>query len=324
MNAYTEKIKRSLTNCLTETALPQGKKQVGKVRDCYDFGDKLVLIATDRLSAFDRLLAVIPFKGQVLNQTSAWWFEQTRHIIPNHVISTPDPNVTIGKKCTVFPIEFVVRGYITGSTDTALWTHYHNGSRNYCGNDLPEELVKNQKLDKNILTPTTKEKDHDRPISPSEIVGEGWMTATDWEYAAAKTMELFQFGQKIATEHGLILVDTKYEFGKDANGNILLIDEIHTPDSSRYWLTDSYQARMSEGREPQNIDKEFLRLWFKDNCDPYNDAELPVAPEDLVVELSRRYIQLFETITGTSFRFPVHATPISDRIQSNVIQALNN
>ncbi len=324
MNDYTIKIKQGLANCLTETNLPKGIKLVGKVRDSYDFGTELALITTDRLSAFDRLLAVIPFKGQVLNQTSAWWFDQTRHIIDNHVLNIPDPNVTIAKKCTVFPIEFVVRGYITGSTDTALWTHYNNGSRNYCGNELSNGMVKNQKLDHNILTPTTKEKDHDRPISPPEIISENWMTAPDWEYASTKALELFRFGQETAANHGLILVDTKYEFGKDEDGKILLIDEIHTPDSSRYWIADSYQARMADGREPQNVDKEFLRLWFKDNCDPYSDTELPAAPDDLVVELSRRYILLYETITGKPFQFPNISVPVNNRINANVIEAIKN
>ncbi|NQU27289.1 MAG: phosphoribosylaminoimidazolesuccinocarboxamide synthase [Candidatus Marinimicrobia bacterium] len=323
-NDYTNLIKHQINNCLTETSLSRGEKTSGKVRDTYLFKDKLALITTDRLSAFDRVLAAIPFKGQVLNQTSAWWFEQTRHIIPNHVISTPDPNVTIGKKCTVFPIEFVVRGYITGSTDTALWTHYKNGSRNYCGNELPEGLLKNQKLEKNIITPTTKEKKHDRPISPAEIVSEGWMAAADWEFASGKALELFQFGQETAAKHGLILVDTKYEMGKDDKGNILLIDEIHTPDSSRYWIADTYDERMATGNEPQNVDKEFLRLWFRDNCKPYQDAELPPAPEYLVIELSNRYIYLYETITGEKFIFPDATQPISRRIQENITQALNN
>lgn len=320
---YSDQIRKYLDNCLTVTSLDRGEKIVGKVRDTYLLEDQLVLITTDRLSAFDRVLAAIPFKGQVLNQTSAWWFEQTRHIISNHVLSIPDPNVTIGKRCTVFPIEFVVRGYITGSTDTALWTHYKNGSRNYCGNALPEGLVKNQKLAQNIITPTTKEKDHDRPISPTEIISEVWMSTDDWEFASAKALELFRFGQETAARHGLILVDTKYEMGRDADGNILLIDEIHTPDSSRYWITATYDERLAAGREPQNIDKEFLRLWFRDNCDPYHDAELPAAPEELVIELSNRYIYLYESITGEKFVFPDSARPIDQRIRDNVITALN-
>ena len=315
---YAERIRAELTNTLTNTSLSSGVKKTGKVRDQYDLGDKIALITTDRQSAFDRILASIPFKGQVLNQTSAWWFEKTKHIISNHVISIPDPNVTLAKKCMVQPIEFVVRGYITGSTSTSLWTVYNNGDREYCGNILPEGLEKNQKLDANMLTPTTKEEHHDRPISPDEIVKEGWMTQNDWDFCSKKALELFSFGQKKAAEHGMILVDTKYEMGRDVNGNIVLIDEIHTPDSSRYWISETYKERMDAGKEPQNVDKEFLRLWFVDNCDPYNDENLPDAPEELVVELSNRYIYLYETITGESFPFPDEEMTVDERINKNL------
>ena len=319
---YADRIRAELNNCLIETDLPGAGKYTGKVRDRYDLGDRLALITTDRQSAFDRVLAAIPFKGQVLNMTSAWWFEQTRHIVPNHVLSTPDPNVTLAKKCDVFPIEFVVRGYITGTTSTSLWTVYKNGAREYCGNELPEGLIKNQKLASNLLTPTTKEEDHDRPIRPDEIVSEGWMSAGDWETCSRIALELFAFGQARAAEHGLILVDTKYEMGRDENGNITLIDEIHTPDSSRYWIAGSYEARMSAGEEPENVDKEFLRLWFKENCDPYADETLPPAPEDLVVELSRRYIYLYEKITGQSFDFPEAGRPVAERMRANLEKIL--
>jgi len=315
---YKDRIKAELKNTLTETNLDAKSKRTGKVRDQYEFDDKIILITTDRQSAFDRVLASIPFKGQVLNLTSAWWFEQTKHIIKNQVIDIPDPNITIAKKCKVFPIEFVVRGYITGSTSTSLWTVYKNGDREYCGNKLEEGLVKNQKLEQNMLTPTTKEEDHDRPISPKEIVKEGWMTQEDWDFCSNKALELFSFGQKKAAENGMILVDTKYEMGKDEGGNIVLIDEIHTPDSSRYWIEKTYQERIEKAEEPQNIDKEFLRLWFVDNCDPYNDSTLPEAPNDLVIELSSRYIYLYETITGGIFPFPDSRTSISERIKNNL------
>ena len=319
---YKDRIKAELNNTLTETNLPNGSKKTGKVRDQYDLGDKVALITTDRQSAFDRILASVPFKGQVLNLTSAWWFDQTKDIIPNQVIDVPDPNVTLAKKCDVFPIEFVVRGYITGSTSTSLWTVYNNGNRTYCGNDLPEGLVKNQKLDDNMLTPTTKEEHHDRPIAPDEIVNEGWMTQEDWDYCSKKALELFAFGQKKAAENEMILVDTKYEMGRDAEGTIRLIDEIHTPDSSRYWIAKTYDERMAVGQEPQNIDKEFLRLCFVDNCDPYNDETLPEAPEELVAELSSRYIYLYETITGGVFPFPDTGKPVSERINENLKEVL--
>jgi phosphoribosylaminoimidazole-succinocarboxamide synthase len=304
MNETKKIISEALDNCLTETNLRLPNKKRGKVRDSYQKDDTMLFVTTDRQSAFDRVLASVPFKGQVLNLTSAWWFDQTRHIMPNHLISVPDPNTIIAKKADVFPIEFVVRGYITGSTSTSLWTQYNSGVRTYCGITFPEGLVKNQKLDTPVLTPTTKEEHHDRPIAPDEIISEGWMSAEDWQQASELALGLFSFGQKTALEHGLILVDTKYEMGKDKDGNIMLIDEIHTPDSSRYWLADSYEQRLEQGLEPKNIDKEFLRLWFKDHCDPYNDEVLPTAPDELVIELSQRYIQLFEMITGEAFTFP--------------------
>lgn len=316
---YSEQIRQSLSLTLTETQFDLGgKRYKGKVRDTYDLGDKLILITTDRQSAFDRVLASVPFKGQALNLTSAWWFEKTEHIVPNHVIAVPDPNVTIAKKCKVFPIEFVMRGYITGTTSTSLWTQYQKGVRDYCGNIIPEGLKKNQRLATALITPTTKDEKHDRPISPKEIVEEGWMTKEDWDAASAIAMQLFEFGVKTAEKHGLILVDTKYELGKDEEGNIVLIDEIHTPDSSRYWLANNYEERFAQGLEPENIDKEFLRLWFVDHCDPYNDKTLPAAPEDLIVKLSGRYIQLFEMITGTRFHFPEKMGAVNERIMRNI------
>ena len=319
---YKGRIKAELNNTLTETSLSGKSKKTGKVRDQYDLDDQVALITTDRQSAFDRVLASIPFKGQVLNLTSAWWFSQTKHIIPNQVISVPDPNVTLAKKCEVFSIEFVVRGYITGSTSTSLWTVYNNGDREYCGNILSEGLKKNQKLEANMLTPTTKEEHHDRPIAPPDIVSEGWMTQEDWDYCSQKALALFAFGQQKAAEHGLILVDTKYEMGRDTDGTICLIDEIHTPDSSRYWIAETYDERISAGQEPQNIDKEFLRLWFVDNCDPYKDKTLPDAPDELVAELSSRYIYLYETITGNVFPFPDTGKPVQERINENLKDVL--
>ncbi|GAV66795.1 LOW QUALITY PROTEIN: SAICAR_synt domain-containing protein, partial [Cephalotus follicularis] len=321
-------IKGSLSSCLSETNLhltvPGLKSKTrGKVRDIYDGGDYLVLVTTDRQSAFDRILASIPFKGQVLNETSLWWFDKTQHIVPNAVVSSPDQNVTIAKKCSVFPVEFVVRGFVT-STDTSLWTVYKKGVRNYCGNALPDDLVKNQKLPANILTPTTKAEDHDVPVTPDEVIKLGLMTQADYEEASRKALNLFEYGQRVAFEHGLILVDTKYEFGKGSDGSILLVDEVHTPDSSRYWIAHSYEDRFQSGLEPENIDKEFLRLWFKDHCNPYEDQVLPDAPEELVSELSWRYIFLYETITRSKFEIPVTEEPIHDRMSRNVALALSS
>ena len=322
-NNYRDIITNSLSNCLTSTSLEQCTCFRGKVRDRYDLGKAFALITTDRQSAFDRILATIPFKGQVLNQTGAWWFEQTKDIIPNHVIDFPDPNVTIAKKCTPFPIEFVVRGFVTGSSSTSLWTIYEEGNREYCGIQFPDGMVKNQKLPKPVITPTTKEEEHDRAISPAEIIAEGWMEKEHWEYASKKAIDLFVRGQEISSKHGLILVDTKYEMGLDEKGEITLIDEIHTPDSSRYWIEKSFQKRLIYQKEPENIDKEFLRLWFKEHCDPYKDEKLPDAPIELVTELSARYIHLYEVITGEKFSFPDLTQTIEERIFNNLIPYLS-
>ncbi|QHO21183.1 Phosphoribosylaminoimidazole-succinocarboxamide synthase [Arachis hypogaea] len=285
-------------------------KTRGKVRDIYDSGEYLVLVTTDRQSAFDRILASIPFKGQ--NPAYNCYA----------VVSTPDPNVTIAKKCSVFPVEFVARGFVTGSTDTSLWTVYNKGIRNYCGNALPDGLVKNQKMAANILTPTTKAADHDVPVTLDEIIERGLMTRADYEEVSRKALSLFEYGQCVALEHGLILVDTKYEFGKAEDGSIMLIDEVHTPDSSRYWIANSYLERFQNGLEPENVDKEFLRLWFKNHCNPYEDEVLPEAPEDLICELSWRYIFLYETITKSKFEVLSSEEPIHERISRNVTSAL--
>ena len=318
---YYQEINENLTNTIQDTNIGAPNKKVGKVRDAYFLNDKVVMISTDRQSAFDRVLAAIPYKGAVLNSVSAWWFKKTEHLFPNHLISTPDPNVSIVEKCTVFPVEFVVRGYITGTTDTSLWTVYNNGDREYCGNSLPEGLKKNDKLDKPMLTPTTKDKVHDRPVSREEIIDLGLMSAEDYDLAAKMSLDLFAFGQETAKKNGLILVDTKYEVGTDSKGNIKFVDEIHTPDSSRFWISSSYKERINSGQEPENIDKEFLRLWFAKNCDPYNDEVLPDAPDDLVSELSARYILLYELITGEKFIFP-NLNNINKRITENIKELL--
>ncbi|MFA5995771.1 MAG: phosphoribosylaminoimidazolesuccinocarboxamide synthase [Patescibacteria group bacterium] len=312
-------MQKQLNHCLTETNfVGLGKKRQGKVRDSYEQADKMILITTDRQSAFDRILASVPFKGQVLNEVSAYWFEHTKDIVPNHVLAVPDPNVTVAKKCTVFPVEFVVRGYLTGVTDTAVWTAYAKGEREFCGNILPEGMAKNQPFAEPIITPTTKDDKHDEKISATEIVKRGLMTQADWNTCADIALKLFKRGQELAKQHGMILVDTKYELGKDANGVITLVDEIHTPDSSRYWIANTYEEQLANGQEPANIDKEFLRLWFKSHCDPYKDKVLPEAPAELVTELSARYIQLYEAITGKDFMYPDINQAINERIEQNL------
>ena len=293
-----------------------GPKITGKVRDIYDHGDRLVLISTDRHSSFDRIIAHIPWKGQVLNQVSAHWFAATEDIVPNHVIATPDPNVTVARKCKLVPVEAVVRGYLTGVTDTAIWTRYGKGQRDFGGLTLAGGMKKNQKLPEPLFDPTTKETVHDRVLTPEQMIAEGFVTKDLFERIKTTALALFARGQEIAARHGLVLVDTKYEFGTDQGGNLVLIDEIHTPDSSRYWKLDSYQSRVATGEEPEYFDKEFLRLWFIKNSDPYGDATLPDAPADLVAELSRRYIQMYEQITGQKFK---HGdTPVLARIERNL------
>jgi len=313
-----ETIKEHIGDVLKETDFKGiGKRKVGKVRDVYTTADKIILVSTDRHSSFDRIIAYVPFKGEVLNLISSFWFEKTKDIIQNHVVRIPDPNVLVAKKCSPLPIEAIIRGYITGVTSTSLWTHYKDGKRDFGNFVLPEGMKKNQKLPESVFTPSTKFEEHDRTLSPGQIVEEGLMTKEMVEKVEATAKKLFLRGQEIALSHGLILVDTKYDFGLDGNGELILIDEIHTPDSSRYWKAESYDERFNKGEEPEYFDKEFLRIWFKDHCDPYKDEVLPVAPPELVAELSRRYIEIYETITGKPFEHDFN-TPILDRITKNL------
>ena len=270
----------------------------GKVRDIYRRGDRIALVGTDRLSAFDRAITTIPLKGRILNLLSAWWFAETASILPNHLIDVPHPNVLIARACRPIPVEFVVRGHMTGSTSTSLWTHYKNGVREYCGNPIPDGLRKNDRLPHPILTPTTKDAVHDEPISGEEAIRRGLLDRRTWERASAAALALFAFGSKTAEKAGYILADTKYEMGLDAEGELILIDEIHTPDSSRFWKAESLPGRLSRGEEPESADKEFLRLWYADRCDPYRDETLPEAPDDLRIELTRRYFAIYSALTG--------------------------
>lgn len=312
-------IKKNLKKTVTETNLSGYKKlHTGKVRDTYEKDGQRIIVTTDRQSAFDRVLAAIPFKGAVLNQCAAFWFNQTKDIVQNHLIATPDPNVSVVKKVKIYPVEVVIRGYITGTTDTSAWVNYENGERNFCGIQLPEGLKKNQKFDKPIITPTTKpETGHDMKISREEIIAQGLVPEDEWSKIEKYALAIFKKGQELAAKKGFILVDTKYEFGKDADGNIVLADEVHTPDSSRFWIAATYQQRFAAGQEPESFDKEFLRLWFKDHCDPYHDKELPAAPDELVEELSFRYIDIYEKLTGQTFVYN-EEKDIQKRIQENL------
>lgn len=313
-----EKIKEHINDVLIETDFKNlGERKIGKVRDIYTQPDKITLISTDRHSSFDRIIAYIPFKGEILNQISSFWFENTKDIIQNHVISMPDPSVLVAKKCKPLPIEAIVRGYITGVTSTSLWTHYQAGKRDFGNFVLPEGMKKNQKLPEPVFTPSTKFEEHDRTLSPQEIVAEGLMTQELTDEVERTAIALFKRGQEVALSRGLILVDTKYEFGIDEEGKLMLIDEIHTPDSSRYWKADTYQARLDKGEEPEYFDKEFLRIWFRDNCDPYKDATLPEAPAELVAELARRYVEIYEMITGKEFQHDFSMTT-KERVIKNL------
>ncbi|MYD61563.1 MAG: phosphoribosylaminoimidazolesuccinocarboxamide synthase [Gemmatimonadetes bacterium] len=311
-------IRSQLNNCLLEAKFDRWSNQYqkGKVRDIYLLEDKRILITTDRQSAFDHVLGAIPLKGQVLNKTAKYWFDQTADIVPNQVLDVPDPNVTVARELDMLPVEIVVRRYLTGSTDTSVWTNYNNGVRKFCGVDLPDGMIKNQKFDEAIITPTTKAEDHDESISPQEIVERGLVDADRWAEVEKVALELFARGTELAAQRGLILVDTKYEMGLDPDGNLTVADEIHTPDSSRYWIRDSYEDLHARGEEPESLDKEFLRLWLVDKG--ISDDNIPELDDEIRTQVSARYIDLFERVTGEPFETEVDDTPILERIEKNI------
>lgn len=303
------------------TDLPLPNKQVGKVRDSYALaGGRRLLVTTDRLSAFDRVLACVPYKGQVLNQMAAWWFERTAEIVPNHCLSLPDPNALVAVEAEPFPVEVIVRGYITGVTTTALWYRYALGERDLYGYRLPDGLHKNQALPEPLITPTTKggATGHDERLTCAAVVERGLLDAQTWNQVQAAALELFRLGQTLAERAGLILVDTKYEFGRAPDGRVLLIDEVHTPDSSRYWRLDTYTARLAAGDEPENFDKEFVRLAYA--AQGYRgDGPPPAMPASLWVEASQRYVKSFEHLTGQPFAPAVY--PVGPRLAANLKRA---
>jgi len=310
-----------LTRTLTEAHIPElPNPYFGKVRDCYDLPDGTrILISSDRISAFDRILAAIPFKGQVLTQTAKFWFEQTADICPNHVISYPDPNVVISKRLTILPVEIVVRGYLAGTTGTSILTLYKQGQRDMYGHTLPDGLRDNQALPAPIITPTSKAFDggHDEPLTAQDIVSQGLLTQSQWDEVSAKALALFARGQQMAAERGLILVDTKYEFGTDEAGNILLADEIHTPDSSRYWIASGYLEALENGTRPPSFDKDVIRAWVAARCDPYKD-EIPEIPAEMIARTAQVYIDAYQAITGQPFAPDLSGdTPLA-RIRANL------
>lgn len=292
----------------------------GKVRENYDLPDgRRIIIATDRLSAFDRAIACIPFKGQVLTQTARFWFEQTADICPNHVLEYPDPNVVVGRLLDILPVEIVVRGYLAGTTGTSILTMYKRGQREMYGARFPDGLRDNEALPQAIITPTSKAFDggHDEPLSAEEIVQSGLLTKSQWDTVSSYALALFARGQKMARERGLILADTKYEFGTDPDGRIMLADEIHTPDSSRYWFAESYPERFAKGEKPESFDKDFVRNWVAARCDPYKEP-IPDIPAELIAQTSQVYIRAFETITGKTFEPPAGGEEPLARIRKNL------
>lgn len=319
-----QEIRSILPLAYKSSDLPIVNRVAGKVRDWYDLpGSKRLLVTTDRLSAFDRSLAEVPYKGQVLNQLSAWWFNKTSDLIPNHILSIPDPNVAIVTKVKPFPVEVIVRGYITGVTETALWRRYELGEREVYGYTFKNGLHKNQQLPAPIITPTTKggETGHDERLTCAEVVSQGYIDAKSWEQIQTAALEIFKRGQQVALAAGMILVDTKYEFGLSEDGHIMLIDEVHTPDSSRFWKADSYDERFAAGEEPENFDKEFIRRHYA--AHGYRgEGEPPSVETDLWVQASQRYIQIYELLTGQEFipgEYPVNPRLFKALKQQGVI-----
>jgi phosphoribosylaminoimidazole-succinocarboxamide synthase len=307
----------ALPKCLKTIDIPElGKKHQGKVRDFYILPDKRIIITTDRQSAFDVILGHIPYKGAVLNQLAAFWFKKTKHIIPNHVISVPDPNVTVAHNMEPIPVEMVVRRFITGVTDTSLWGSYEKGERVIYGLKFPDGLKKNDRLKHPVITPTTHAiaGAHDERLTREEILERKMVDKKLYRQMEEAAHELFKFGQEFCRKRGVILVDSKYEFGL-LNGELTLMDEIHTPDSSRFWVDDTYESRFKKGLEPEGYDKEFLRRWYVDHG--YKGrGKPPEMPEDLAVDLASLYIGVYEKITGEDFK--VFKYPVEERIRNNI------
>ena len=313
-----EQIKPLFSQPFDSVDLPLKNKHSGKIRESYTLDNgKRLIITTDRLSAFDRVLHCVPYKGQVLNQLSAWWFQQTTDIINNHLIDIPDPNALIATPAKPFTIEVIVRGYITGVTSTALWYQYEQGNREIYGYSFPENLKKNQALPEPIITPTTKGgvTGHDERLTCNEVITKGYLDENSWHIVQTAALALFKRGQEIAKKSGLLLVDTKYEFGYTNDGKIILIDEIHTPDSSRYWLANSYEKLFDTNKEPENFDKEFIRLAYAEQG-YRGEGTPPELPEELWLNLSQRYITIYEMLTEEKFN--PGSYPVMPRLLENL------
>lgn len=311
----------SLFEPFMEVDLPLPDRRDGKVRASWSCGEhRRLIVTTDRLSAFDRVLAGVPYKGQVLNQLSAWWFEQTTDIIPNHLVSIPDPNATVAIEAAPLPVEVVVRGYITGVTDTSLWGKYARGERSMYGYEFPDGLEKNRALPEPIITPTTKAEQggHDEPLTCDEVVGRGLLDAELWDRVMTAAHALFARGSERGADSGLILADTKYEFGLTADDELILIDEVHTPDSSRWWVGESYEARIGDAAEPESLDKEVVRRVFAD-LGYTGDGSIPEVPGEVWSATSARYIVAYERLTGLPFE--PFGYPIDERLRHNLTEA---
>jgi phosphoribosylaminoimidazole-succinocarboxamide synthase len=299
----TDVLAAQLSRTISTTDFPTlGEKYQGKVRDCYIADGRRYVVVTDRISAFDVVLGTIPFKGQVLNEIAQHWFALTKDLVPNHVLSVPDPNVMVGVECVPLQLEFVMRAYLTGTTKTSIWVHYEQGAREFCGFKLPDGMRKNQPLDAPILTPSTKaaQGGHDESVSRQVLFERGVISEEEFDRAATMCTRLFAFGQAEARKRGLILVDTKYEIGRKPDGSLCFIDEIHTPDSSRYWFADDFDARLARGEPPRSLDKDFVRSSFV--AQGYQgDGPPPPLTDDVRMEAARRYISLFEIVTGKPF-----------------------
>jgi len=317
-----DSLRTSLFEPFTTLDLALPDRRDGKVRTSWAVGDtQRLIVTTDRLSAFDRVLAGVPYKGQVLNQLAAFWFERTTDLIANHVVAVPDPNVLLARAAHPLPVEVVVRGHITGVTDTSVWSRYAAGARHIDGYDFPDGLSKNTELPRPIITPTTKAADggHDEPLSCADVVARGLLEPELWERVQAAALAVFDRGRSIAAEAGLILADTKYEFGLDvATGDLLLIDEVHTPDSSRFWMAESYAARLAAGDEPESLDKEFVRRAFADLGYTGHGAPPTLAPE-VWSATAGRYVLAYERITGEAFAPAPY--PVPPRLTDNLTKA---
>lgn len=312
-----------LSATLERTDLGIGAKYEGKVRDNYVTEDgRRIIVVTDRLSAFDRVLTTIPSKGQVLNQLAQYWFEATRDIAPNHLLSVPDPNVTVARECIPLKVEMVMRSYLTGVTSTSIWRAYESGARTFCGHRLPDGMVKNQKLPEPLLTPSSKAElgGHDVSMSRDEILATGTVREADFDRAAELAKALFARGQKLAAARGLILVDTKYEMGVAPDGTIMVIDEMHTPDSSRYWYADDYEERLASGQEPRSLDKEYVRRWLAETHGYRGEGKPPTIPDDVRIEAADRYIEIYQLMTERTFQPDTDPNPAA-RIARNLREA---